>query len=155
EKLLQQLAVLRPVGGAAVASAEDAAFPRPEVLAVLHDDLRRGLLELRRDPVLPEVLRDPAVVEMIVGGIVLVAHHGRLPTQSYLSFSSFLVFLRNSFSRFSLVIRIESSTLMVSRMYIGPPSGSNGQSDANTTLSAPKKSSPHTVAARAPKTAVS
>ena len=49
----------------------------------------------------------------------------------------------------------DSITLMVSRMNIGPFSGSKGASEAKSVRSGPKNSMPHTVAAREPKTAVS
>ena len=39
--------------------------------------------------------------------------------------------------------------LIVSRMYMRPPSGSNGASEANTVLSTPKNARPHFVASSA------
>ena len=60
-----------------------------------------------------------------------------------------------SFFRSAASISSVSRILIVSRMYIDPPSGSNGASDANTTWSNPKNFNPHSVAARLPKTAVS
>src|SRR5258706_14418679 len=47
----------------------------------------------------------------------------------------------------------ESRISSVSRGYIVPPSGSNGQSDANTIFSNGKNSSPHLVAGLPPNTA--
>ena len=75
EELVEQGAVVGTVGGAAVAPAGDLAFPAPEQRALVLDHLGRVLPELRRDPVLPQPGRDPALVEMVVGGVVLVERH--------------------------------------------------------------------------------
>src|SRR6516162_873895 len=64
-------------------------------------------------------------------------------------------FLKKILSR-SDVDRLRPSRIFnVSRGYIVPPSGSNGQSEAKTTLSRAKKSKPALVAATAVKAAVS
>ncbi len=79
EDALKQFGIVLAVGGAAVTAPDDLALVGPILGAVDLDDLGGLILELGRHPLLPEVARDPSLVEMIVGRIVFVGHHDEVP----------------------------------------------------------------------------
>ena len=71
----ERIAVIRAVGGAAVAAAENSTFPFPDPHSVVFNNLRGCLFELLRDTVLPEIGGYPALIDVIVGGVVFVNCH--------------------------------------------------------------------------------